>query len=90
MYIHHVSRLVRKQVYLTAEQDELLRQTATRERRSEAEIIRAALDQRLRPKRAPHRSRSPDSLWDIVGLGKSDARDVSSDVDRYLYKAPRR
>jgi hypothetical protein len=53
MYIHRVAKLVRKQVYLTAEQDEWLAKVAARERRPEAEIIRAALDARIRPQRVP-------------------------------------
>jgi hypothetical protein len=91
MYIHHLMpRLVRKQVYLTPEQDELLKRAAARERRSEADIIRGALDQRLGAKKAPRRSRSRDPLWGIVNLGRSGARDVSAQVDHYLYGTPRK
>jgi hypothetical protein len=81
---------IRKQVYLTHEQDALLKQAAAREQRPEAEIIRAALDERLRPKRAAPPKRHDDSLWDIVGVGAGDRDDVSEDVDRQLYGAPRK
>jgi hypothetical protein len=90
MYIHHMARLVRKQVYLTVEQDELLKQAAAHERKTEAEVIRSALDQRLRPKRAPRRPSSADPLWGIVGLGRSGVPDVSEQVDHYLYGSPKR
>ena len=78
-------RLVRKQVYITAEQENLLKQVASREKRSEAEVIRSALDARLRPRRAPPRRLADDPLWAIIGLGGGEVRDVSERVDEYLY-----
>jgi hypothetical protein len=102
MYIHHVAKLVRKQVYLTVEQQNWLSRTAASERRPEAEIIRDALDARARPKRAPRADFARDSLWRIVGIGSSEDRsgvdggrnrgkgDVSEYVDHYLYGAPRK
>jgi hypothetical protein len=82
-------RLVRKQVYITAEQEDLLKQVASREKRTEAEIIRSALDARLRPRRAPPRRLADDALWGIVGLGSGEQKDVSQNVDHYLYGTPR-
>jgi hypothetical protein len=90
MYIHRVAKLVRKQVYLTAEQDEWLAKVAGRERRPEAEIIRAALDARIRPQWVPKAALAHDSLWQIVALAASDKSDVSDHVDHYLYGARRR
>jgi hypothetical protein len=90
MYIHQVAKLVRKQVYITAEQDHELKRAAARQRRPEAEIIREALDERLGPPRARHATVEDDPLWQIVALARSDARDVSTNVDHYLYGAPRR
>jgi hypothetical protein len=90
MYIHHVPRLVRKQIYVTAEQEEMLKAIAARERRSEADVIRAALDERLKPRPRSRRRVSNDSLWGIVAAGASEARDVSTQVDHYLYGASRR
>jgi len=90
MYIHHVGKLVRKQVYLTAEQNEWLARTAAQQRRPAAEVIRAALDAGMRSRRAPRARLATDSLWDIVGLGSSARRDVSEQVDHYLYGAPKR
>jgi hypothetical protein len=102
MYIHHVAKLVRKQVYLTVEQQDWLSGTAARERRPEAEIIRDALDAHARPKRAPRADFARDPLWRIVGIGSSEGSqgshggrrggngDVSENVDHYLYGAPRK
>ena len=90
MYIHQMGNLVRKQVYLTAEQDEWVVRTAAQERRPAAEVIRAALDAKMRPERAPMARLATDSLWDIVGLGSSREQDVSEQVNHYLYGAPRR
>jgi hypothetical protein len=78
-------KLVRKQVYITEAQDQLLKRAARREQRAEAEILRAALDQALRPKKIARPGAGRDPLWDIVGVGRSDAGDVALDVDRYLY-----
>jgi hypothetical protein len=90
VYIHYMARLVRKQVYLTAEQDEWLTRTAAQERRPAAEVLRAALDARMRPQRAPKTRLAKDSLWKIVGLGTSERPDVSEQVDHYLYGVRRR
>jgi hypothetical protein len=80
-----MAKLVRKQVYLTEEQNEWLHKAAAREGRPEAEIIRSALDARMGPQHAPAFRLADDPLWDIVGLGKSDRDDVSENVDSYLY-----
>jgi hypothetical protein len=85
-----MARLVRKQVYITPEQESLLKGIAAREKRSEADIIRTALDERLRPGPPGVRRKDGDALWDIIGVGASDRRDVSEDVDHYLYGRPRR
>jgi len=77
-------------VYITLEQETLLKGAAAREQRSEAEIIRAALDDRLRPRRVGEPQTAKDPLWDIVGVGSSDRRDVSENVDRHLYGRGRR
>lgn len=89
MYIHRVKKgMVRKQVYLTAEQNDRLRSAAARERRTEAEILREALDRHLGQ---PGRAGSPvddDALWDIVGIASGEGgEDLSERVDDVLYGA---
>jgi hypothetical protein len=90
MYIHYMSRLVRKQLYITADQDQRLKETAAREKRSEADVIRSALDERLKPKRKPSRRTTRDPLWSIVGVGTAQSGDTSTRVDEFLYGRDRK
>ena len=85
MQLHHMDRLIRKQVYITEEQERLLKLAAKREQRAEAEILRAALDQVLLPKTVNRAPSKPDPLWGIVGLGRTEGADVARNVDLYLY-----
>jgi len=79
MYIHRVKKgMVRKQVYLTAEQNARLRRAAARDRRTEADILREALDEE-------QPDPQEDSLWDLVGVGTGDDDDLSERVDEILY-----
>jgi hypothetical protein len=85
-----MARLVRKQIYIATEQDQRLREMAARDQRSQAEIVRDALDLYLGRRRKAPRRRADDPLWDIVGLGASDASDVSMRADHYLGSAGRK
>lgn len=86
MYIHRVKKaMVRKQVYLTAEQNERLRRAAARERRTEAEILRDALDSHLGATERSAAEIRADPLWEIVGVGESEEGDLSERVDDILY-----
>jgi len=77
--------MVRKQVYITETQNSRLRRAAARQRRTEAELVRDALDAHLAGA-APSPSRlADDRLFDIVGLGRSGEGTLSTDVDRLLY-----
>ena len=84
-----MGRLVRKQIYVTAQQNEWLKRAAAREGQPEAEIIRSALDARIGPQRGARFRLAEDPLWDIVGLGASDRSDVSEHVDASLYRLRR-
>jgi hypothetical protein len=79
--------MVRKQVYITREQSERLRRVAARERRTEAEVLRDALDRHLGVAVPVSPKLADDSLWDIVGVASSDRRDLSESVDQVLYEA---
>ena len=83
-----MARLVRKQVYLTEEQNAWVRRTAARDGRPEAEIIRGALEARMGPQRVARPRLSEDPLWDLVGLAASDGGGVSERVDEVLYPRP--
>lgn len=91
MYIHRVRKgMVRKQVYLTPEQNERLRRAAARERRTEAEVLRDALDRHLGASVPASAKLADDTLWGIVGIGSSDDGDLSERVDEVLYGARER
>jgi hypothetical protein len=77
--------MIRKQVYLTEEQNERLRRAATRQRRSEAEILREALDQHLGEPVSEGRAADSDSLFDLVGVASTESGDLSERVDELLY-----
>ena len=86
MYIHQMAKaMVRKQIYLYAEQDKLLRRAAARRRLSEAEILREALDRHLELQPKQIDAVDKDSLWKIVGAWSSDEHDLSEHVDDILY-----
>jgi hypothetical protein len=89
MYIHRMERMVRKQVYLTTEQDRRLRQAARKHRRTEAEIVRQALDRELGTD-FPAADPADDSLWGLVGIADGGPSDVSERVDEYLYGRPKK
>lgn len=88
MYIHHVKKaMVRKQVYMTAEQNERLRRAAARERRTEAEILRDALDRHLGDAGRSAPALEEDALFEIVGIAASDDGSLSEHADDVLYGA---
>ncbi len=49
MYNWRMARMVRKQVYITADQERLLKQRALNADRSESDLLREGLDSVLRP-----------------------------------------
>ena len=77
--------MVRKQIYLTAPQNERLRRAAKQLRRSEADLLREAIDRHLpgEPKTMP--AVDGDSLFELVGAGQSAQGDLSERVDEILY-----
>ena len=89
MYIHLVARMVRKQIYLSREQNERLRRVARRLRRTEADVLREALERHLDDRRGDV-SIGRDPLWAIVGIAASPHGDLSDRIDERLYGARRR
>jgi hypothetical protein len=67
-----------------------LKRAARRERRTEAEIFRSALEHVLRPKKIRRTRTERDPLWGILGLGRTGDGDVARNVDHYLYGAAKR
>ncbi len=80
MYIHRMARMVRKQIYLSREQNERLRRAARRLRRTEADL----------GDRRGGVSLARDPLWAIVGIAASPHGDLSDRIDEHLYGARRR
>jgi len=76
--------MVRKQVYLTAEQDTRLRRAAKRQQRSEAEVLRDALDRYL-PGEGEQEPTDGDPLFRLVAAGSSETGNLSESVDDILY-----
>ena len=77
--------MVRKQLYLSAEQNARLRRAAGRLRRTEADIVRAAIDRHLGELAGTLVHVDEDPIWDIVGLGSGPDRDGSARVDEWVY-----
>jgi hypothetical protein len=77
--------MVRKQVYLTASQNARLRRAAKKLQRSEADLLREAIERYL-PGHAPDAAEiERDSLFRLVGAGSSSDTDLSERVDEILY-----
>ena len=83
MYIHRMAGMVRKQVYLTVEQDRRLRRAAKKHRRTEADLIREALDRTLGD--ATVVDPADDALWGLVAITDDDHPDLSERVDDVVY-----
>ena len=77
--------MVRKQVYLTAPQNERLRRAAKRLRRSEADLLREAIDRHLPGEAKVGPVVRGDPLFGLVGAGRSAGGDLSERVDEILY-----
>ncbi len=76
---------VRKQTYITPEQDAALKRIALDEHTTEAEIVRRALDAWLESKTS---GRDPDPLRRLIGfvdlpLVENDHDDIYRDVPHY-------
>ncbi|MGE5591404.1 MAG: hypothetical protein ACM3ZA_12435 [Bacillota bacterium] len=73
-----MGRLVRKLTYITPEQDRALKRVAVRAGRTEAGVIREALEQYLRAQEGPGR----DPLLDIVCIASRGPEDGAEQHDR--------
>lgn len=78
--------MVRVQIQLDEEQRQALRERAHRERRSEAAVVRDALDRYLRDGPDDRRRKMLEAL-DHAGKHRSGCSDVSARHDEYLAEA---
>lgn len=77
--------MVRKQIYITPEQNKLVYKLSVREKVAEAEIIRRAIEEYLR-KQIP----MPENpLTEIVALGRSGNKSGSVEHDHEIYDSDR-
>jgi len=81
MEVVRVGKLVRKQTYITPAQDKALKRVAGRGARTEADVIREALEQYLRTQEGPRR----DPLLEIVGIASGGPKDGAEHHDRDIY-----
>ena len=75
---------IRKQIYITPEQNEDLKTLALMDGVSEAGIIREALSAYVAVRQ--EKAAKEDPLADLVGLGVSEHTDSALRHDHYLYK----
>ncbi len=69
---------VKKLVYMTEDQERLLREAARRENISEAEVMRRALE-------AYVRGRLQDPFRELIGMANDGPVDGAEKHDRYIY-----
>lgn len=72
--------LVRKQTYISRKQDAALKRIALRQKVTEAEIIRRAIDAYIKPLEA-----ESNPLLELEGIGAGGSEDGAENHDRYLY-----
>lgn len=77
--------MVRKQVYLTPSQNTRLRRAAKQLRRSEADLLREAVEMQLAGTGPAAPAVRDDPLFKLVGVGQSTEGDLSERVDEILY-----
>lgn len=77
--------MVRKQVYLTPSQDARLRRAAKRLQKSEAELLREAVERYLPASERAGIELEKDPLFRLVAVGSSSDRELSVRVDEVLY-----
>jgi hypothetical protein len=78
-------RMVRKQIYLTVSQNTRLRRAAKQLRRSEAELLREAIERQLAETGPGAPDFCNDPLFGLVGVGESAEGSLSEQVDEILY-----
>lgn len=73
--------LIRKQTYINVKQNQALKRQAAKEHKTEAEIIRRAIDAYLNTDMV-----GEDPLLGLIGLTDHDPDDGAAKHDRYIYE----
>jgi hypothetical protein len=80
------AELIRKQIYLTEEEDKRLRQEAVIESIPQTEVIRRALNHYFKERTKAHKSDRRRLLESVVGMfGEDMPTDLSAEHDKYIY-----
>ncbi|MEN1967851.1 CopG family transcriptional regulator [Lentibacillus sp. N15] len=74
-------RKIRKQIYLEPDQNKEVKQLSAIKGRTEAEIIREAIDNFL----VSNRTAQKDPLFELVGMVKNGEKDGSTAHDQDIY-----
>lgn len=74
-------KMIRKQIYLQPDQNQMLKLLAMRQDKTEAEIIREAVDHYI----SMEKNKTEDPLKQLIGLTKTKAKDGSTQHDQDLY-----
>lgn len=82
-YVLYVIHMIRTQVFLPEETHLLIKIQAQKERRPAAEIIREALEKGMKSRSTKN---AGDGLLKLAGLGIKGPRDLSKNIDKYLYE----
>ena len=76
-----MERMIRKQTYISNHQNKVLKRKAIRERTTEAEIIRRAIDSYLKNEMVEE-----DPLLELIGIADNEPCDGAVNHDRYIYE----
>lgn len=86
----YMPKKIRTQLYLDAEQKKVLQEHSRATGKSVGQLIREAVDEIYKLRRPLHKSLSEDDpIWDYIGAGRSEEKDISTHHDRYLYRTQR-
>lgn len=80
--------MIRKQIYLNEEMNDIIKEIADKNNISQSEVIRKAITKYLREKQ--QKGEIKDPLLDLIGLGSSDVSDGSINHDHYIYGVPKK
>jgi metal-responsive CopG/Arc/MetJ family transcriptional regulator len=83
------SDFLRKQIYITKELNQRLRQSAAWEGSTESAIIREALEEYLTQEQRRNTPKDQNPILQMIGMfeGDQSCRDVSSNIEEHLVDA---
>lgn len=85
---HIILNMIRTQVYIPDDKYDDLKLLAALGKGSFSDLIREGIDEVIRKKRKIKKVRNFDPWKDFIGKGKGGPKDLSSNLDYYLYVEP--